>query len=222
MNAFGINDSGIVSTQAAYDNWSATYDRDRNFTRDLDQVATHTTLAGLRFDSIVEIGCGTGKNTVLLASVAEKVHALDFSAGMLAKARAKLLSDNVTFTVADLALPWPCAAESADLVVCNLVLEHMSDLQFVFAETARVLVAGGRFFVCELHPFRQYQGVQARFHDGHATTEIQAFVHHLSDFTAAAAASGLALERLQEWWHEEDQGRPPRLVSFMFRKPINS
>jgi ubiquinone/menaquinone biosynthesis C-methylase UbiE len=211
-----------VNTRTAYDNWSETYDRDRNLTRDLDHTVTQAAFANLRFSSVLEIGCGTGKNTALLASVAAKVHALDFSDGMLAQAKTKVLSDNVTFTVADLTRPWPCAAQSADLVVCNLVLEHIGDLSFVFAEAARVLVADGKFFVCELHPFRQYQGAQARFQTNQAMTEIPAFVHHLSDFTTAADANGLVLERFREWWHEEDQDKPPRLASFMFRKPIET
>ena len=211
-----------MNTRTAYDSWSETYDRDRNLTRDLDHEVTRATLASFRFSSVLEIGCGTGKNTALLASIAAKVHALDFSDGMLAQAKTKVSADNVTFTVADLTRPWPCAARSADLIVCNLVLEHIGDLSFVFAEAARVLVVDGKFFVCELHPFRQYQGSQARFQHDQTTAKIPAFVHHLSDFTNAAEANGLVLERFQEWWHEEDQDKPPRLASFMFRKSILS
>jgi malonyl-CoA O-methyltransferase len=70
-----------------------------------------------------------------------------------------------------------------------------------------------------LHPFRQYQGTKANFQREQQTTVIEAFVHHLSDFTSAAADNGLSLVSMKEWWHEEDQDKPPRLVSFMFMKP---
>jgi len=63
----------------------------------------------------------------------------------------------VNFTVADIRAPWPCEDEAADLVVCNLVLEHVENLNFVFSESARVLDRAGKFFICE-HPFRQYLG----------------------------------------------------------------
>src|SRR6266404_2091378 len=211
-----------MNIQQAYTDWSATYDQDRNLTRDLDTIVTRETLANLRSSSILELGCGTGKNTALLAQIGEHVAAVDFSAGMIEKAREKLSFDNVTFIVADISQPWRFEDQSFDLVVCNLVLEHVSDLSFVFAQAFRVLRPGGQFFVSELHPFRQYQGTQARFQRNHETTQIPAFVHHVSDFIGAGEANKLALSGMKEWWHPEDQNKPPRLVSFMFRKMMNN
>jgi hypothetical protein len=80
------------------------------------------------------------------------------------------------------------------------------------------LKPGGRFFICELHPVRQYQGAKAKFRAGRETTEIDAFVHHISDFISAGMQSGFALNSFDEWWHQEDQNEVPRLVSFMFGK----
>ena len=205
-----------MRVEEAYNQWSATYDTDENRTRDLDQVVTRQTLEGMRCESILEIGCGTGKNTLLLAEIGERVRALDISEGMLKRAKAKLDLDNVIFSVADITRQWPCADESINLVVCNLVLEHIEDLPSIFSETRRCLVDGGRFFICELHPFRQYQGTQARFQKDQSTIEIEAFVHHISDFLAAADKHELKLKKLREWWHADDQGKPPRLASFLF------
>ena len=213
-------DSKVVrmKVQDAYTDWAATYDEDRNRTRDLDQQVTRSTLDGRRFASIVEIGCGTGKNTALLAQLGDRVRALDFSAGMLQRARQKVQAANVAFIEADLTQPWPVEDGSASLVVCNLVLEHIEDLHPIFAQAARVLVTNGLFFVCELHPFRQYQGTVANFQRAGGAVEIDAYVHHISDFLAAATASGFRLEQLGEWWHEEDGGKPPRLVSLLFAR----
>lgn len=204
--------------QAAYTQWAATYDTDRNLTRDLDQAITRAVLGGRRYGAILEIGCGTGKNTGLLAQVGERVQALDFSAGMLAQAGAKGFGPTVTFAVADLTQPWPCADASVDLVVCNLVLEHIADLAFVFAEAARVLLPAGQFFACELHPFKQYMGSKATFKRGEERIQPPAFVHHLTDFIDAAARAGFTLTSLREWWHDEDRQTPPRLVSFLFTR----
>lgn len=205
-----------MNIQQAYTDWSTTYDQDRNLTRDLDEAVTKETVANLRCTSILELGCGTGKNTALLAQIGQQITAIDFSPGMIRKAAEKVTRDNVTFIAADITQRWPVQDQSFDLVVGNLVLEHISDLSFIFAETFRVLRNGGRFFVSELHPFRQYQGTQARFERDQETTQIPAFVHHISDFIDAGTTNNLALSTIREWWHEEDQGKPPRLISFMF------
>ena len=207
-----------MSIQNAYNAWSEMYDTDQNLTRDLDQQITREALGSLHFNSILEIGCGTGKNTALLAQVGTRVHALDFSEGMIEKAREKVKTENVKFSVADLTQTWPCEDQSYDLVACNLVLEHIEDLSFIFSEAFRVLEEKGRFLINELHPFRQYEGKKARFDKGEEVTEIPAFVHHISDFVNAASRNGFALVKLNEWWHEKDEGKPPRIISFIFEK----
>ena len=204
--------------QDAYTRWSATYDTDRNGTRDLDRQVTEITLDDRICQNILELGCGTGKNTELLDRIGRKVLALDFSPGMLQQAKSKLKTDHVFFVRADLTKPWPAKTGLFELVVCNLVLEHVEDLDPVFYQASQSLTTGGEFFVSELHPFRQYQGTQANFRNEHETVEIDAFVHHLSDFTEAARKNGLSLKSMREWWHEEDLNKPPRLVSFLFEK----
>ena len=207
-----------MSIRRAYADWAATYDGDRNRTRDLDRTVTERALSQERPATVLELGCGTGKNTLLLSAVARRVLALDFSDGMLRQARGKVQSGSVLFAVADLTQPWPCPAGSANLLICNLVLEHIADLGPIFAEAARVLVPGGQFFVSELHPFRQYSGKQANFMRAGERVSIPPYVHHISDFTAAARSAGFALVELREWWHAEDQGAPPLVVTFMFGK----
>ncbi|MCC6604245.1 MAG: class I SAM-dependent methyltransferase [Anaerolineae bacterium] len=204
--------------QQAYDAWSETYDVDDNLTRDLDRTVMEQMLAGRPFPTILEVGCGTGKNTPLLAEIGEAVTAVDFSPGMIAQAKAKITAPNVTFQVADITQPWPTANAAFDLITFNLILEHIADLTFVLAEASRSLAAGGQLYISELHPFKQYQGSQARFVRDEVTTLIPAFIHHISDFLAAAASGGLTLTALNEWWHEADAGKAPRLVTFWFQK----
>jgi malonyl-CoA O-methyltransferase len=207
-----------MSIQNAYNEWSQSYDTDENRTRDLDQRIMQETLTGQQFRSILEIGCGTGKNTALLVDVGESVHALDFSQGMIEKAREKVKAENVHFSIADLTQMWPCEDDAYDLIVCNLVLEHVEDLSFIFSEAFRVLEGGGEMVINELHPFRQYEGTKARFKKEEGVSEIPAFVHHISDFTNTASENGLSLVWLNEYWHEQDEGKPPRIVSFLFEK----
>lgn len=210
-----------MDIQHAYDDWSASYDSNSNLTRDLDQQVVREALTGVRFQNILEIGCGTGKNTAFLAEIGWHIHALDFSAGMIEKARRKVRADNVRFEIADLTERWPCEDGKYHLVLCCLVLEHIEDLAHIFVEAACVLATGGNLLINELHPFRQYDGSKARFERDAVTVEVHAFVHHISDFTNTAASRGLKLVRLNEYWHAADVNKPPRIVSLYFEKRID-
>ena len=202
----------------AYSTWAASYDSDRNLTRDLDRDVTRELIGPGPIPVALEAGCGTGKNTRCLAQVAGKVYALDFSAGMLDVARRNVPDENVHFRQADLTGRWPCPSSHASLVSFNLVLEHIENMGDALQEAARVLLPGGRLFISELHPFRQYQSSQARFLDADGgEVRIPAFTHHISDYLGAARASGFELVRFDEWWHPDDQpGGAPRLATFVF------
>jgi len=206
-----------MNIQDAYNEWSHTYDSDPNVTRDLDRMAIERVFGKSFFETIIEAGCGTGKNTELLSRIGKRVHAWDFSTGMITRAKEKVgLFPNVNFAVADITKPWPCMEGEATLVTCNLVLEHVPDLSPVFSEAARALNQDGLFFISELHPYRQYDGVVANYRKAEQTTRISAFVHHITDFLETAEKSGFKLKKLEEWWHEKDAGKLPRLVSFLF------
>jgi ubiquinone/menaquinone biosynthesis C-methylase UbiE len=207
-----------MDIQNAYNEWSGSYDFDENLTRDLDQQVTRNLLGNLHLDSILEIGCGTGKNTVFLAQIGTAVHAVDFSQGMIEKAKEKVQAENVQFSIMDITQPWDFEDGLFDLIVCNLVLEHIEDLSLVFAEAARTLRPKGRFFINELHPFRQYDGKKARFYRNEQKIEVDAFIHNISDFLNAGTDNDLTLVNLSEYWHEADQNKLPRIVSLLFER----
>jgi hypothetical protein len=48
--------------------------------------------------------------------------------------------------------------------------------------------------------------------------EIQAYTHHISDFIQAGSDNGLGLLEFRELWPGQDEGKPPRLASFLFGK----
>ena len=203
----------------AYDRWAAQYDDDANATRDLDALVVRRAPLRLAGADVVELGCGTGKNTQWLARESRRVHALDVSEGMLARARVRIGAANVSFVTHDIGVPWPLPDRSADVVVGNLVLEHVRDLAPVYAQARRVLREHGQLFLCELHPFRQLRGGQAHFTDA-ATGQvvyIEAFVHSTSEYLNAALAEGFMLRGLGEWMDADAiDVAAPRLLSMLF------
>lgn len=208
-----------MSISKAYDSWAEQYDTNANKTRDLDQVATKKILSKYAFEKVLELGCGTGKNTVWLLEQGAKVTAVDFSEGMLAKAREKIQSSKVQFLQADITQDWPSEIPLVDLATCSLILEHISNLDFVFQQAYAKLQSGGHFFICELHPFKQYIGSKARYETEEGVHELEVFVHHISAFLQAAQNQGFVLVELEEWFDEEGQEpMPPRLLSLVFQK----
>ena len=209
---------------AAYDRWAGSYDAQRNLTRDLDAGVVRAAPLGVEGADVLELGCGTGKNTVWLAERARTVLGLDLSAGMLARARQRLTDADarrVQLVRHDVREPWPLPDAAVDVVVGTLVLEHVEALAPVYAEAARVLRPGGRLLLCELHPERQRRGGQAHFTDAATgdTVHVPAHRHTVGEYVNGGLAAGLALRHLGEWLEDgAAQDAPPRLLSVLFGK----
>lgn len=207
-----------MSTQKLYDQWSATYDSVENKTRDLEKLACESVLSRILFRRVLELGGGTGKNTSWLADRAEYVLSVDFSEEMQTVAKAKVRNDNVDFRLADIRKSWDLGAFEPDLVTCSLILEHVQDLSTVFDQAAVALPPRGHFYICELHPFKQYEGSKARFETDDGVQVTECFQHHVTDYTNAAMANGFALKSIDEWFDSDDRTTTPRLISFVFER----
>jgi ubiquinone/menaquinone biosynthesis C-methylase UbiE len=143
----------------AYDHWALTYDSDTNPTRDLDAALVRD-IDWSALD-VVEIGCGTGKNSAWIAPRCRSLIGLDLSPAMLEHAIRTV--PEAHFVEADLTQPWHLGEATADAVVADLVLEHIADLRHFYAESYRVLRPGGHLRIAELHPCRQLLGGRAHF-----------------------------------------------------------
>ncbi len=207
-----------MDVKQAYNSWSGQYDSNNNKTRDLEAIALRAMLSEINFTSCLEIGCGTGKNTEWLLTKANTITAVDLSENMLAKAREKIKSDKVQFIQADMLQPWAFASQQYDLISFSLVLEHIEDLNAIFAKAATVLNSGGYIYVGELHPFKQYTGTKARFETSEGLQIVDCFDHHVSDFALAAKQFGFVVESIIEYFDDDDRKSIPRILALLFRK----
>ncbi len=210
-----------MNVQKAYDSWSAQYDTNINKTRDLEALALRETLAGIVFESCLEIGCGTGKNTAWLLTKANTITAVDLSAEMMAKAKEKINSEKVNFIQADILQDWDFANTKYDLTTFSLVLEHIENLEPVFEKVSKLISENGYVYIGELHPFKQYAGSKARFITAEGEQVVSCFNHHLSDFTQAAKKYGFTIMHINEYFDEGDRNTIPRILSILF-KAVNS
>ena len=190
----------VVPTKDGYDRWSDVYDGDGNPLVLLEEPHVARLLGDVRGLSVLDVGCGTGRHAVRLVAQGARVTGVDFSAGMLRKARHKPEAEKVTFVEHNITEPLPFAAASFDRVISCLVLDHIPDLKLFFAELRRVCRPPGFVVTSVMHPAMELKGVQARFQDVQSGLEVRpaSFSHQISDYVMGALNGGLQLVELSE------------------------
>ena len=59
-----------MNIKKAYNDWAAQYDTNSNKTRELDKKVTKRVLSNYNFETVLELSCGSAKNTVWLLTKA--------------------------------------------------------------------------------------------------------------------------------------------------------
>jgi len=142
--------------------------------------------AGRRLGRLVDLGCGTGKQTLMLAPLADEVVAVDISASSLQQAETRCRQAgvrNVRFLEESI-VSLPIEAASVDGIFSyGDVISHVHDAyREVFREAARILRPGG-FLAFEI--------------DG--KWELDMLLHNPEERARARAARGVGHLRV---WHD--------------------
>ena len=93
----------------------------------------------------LDLGCGIGFFTSIMAEKSAQVFALDIDKSSLAKARSLCKKQNIEFISAG-AEKIPLPDDSIDFLVCSETLEHVDDLEKTLKEIKRVCKNGSKFF----------------------------------------------------------------------------
>jgi SAM-dependent methyltransferase len=89
---------------------------------------------------ILDVGCGSGSNSLALAAKGHKVRGVDISEEGIARYRSHGFEGHVTDL--ESGIDYPDA--TFDLAFCSEVIEHMTSPEILAAEMFRVLKPGGR------------------------------------------------------------------------------
>ncbi len=114
---------------------------------------------------VLDLGCGSGLLSIVLAGKGCAVTGVDFSADMLEQARANTAAHgvgaNATFVQADVH-ELPFEDGSFDLVVTRNVTWVLQDVTRVYAHALRVLVPGGMFVNIDANYGRTFREAEER------------------------------------------------------------
>ena len=148
-------------------------------------------LGEARGKAVLELGCGSGENSHLLAHRGARVWAMDISESLTGLARSRAaanrVSDDVTCFVAS-AYDIPLPDESVDVVFGIAILHHL-DLDLAAREVRRVLKEGGRAIFQE--PVRNSKFVRyVRGFIPYHAPDVSPFERPLTDQELRTFASG--------------------------------
>lgn len=206
MNAADEPRPEIVPTREGYDRWAEIYDDEQNPLVVLEERFFPPLLGDVRGLDVVDIGAGTGRGTIPLVRGGARVTAVDFSDGMIARAKRRPEWGDVRFIEHDLHRPLPFADASFDRVVSRLVLDHIQRPGGLIGELGRVCRPDGFVLLSIMHPAMMLRGVQARFRDPESGAKIapRSAANEIADYVNGALAAGLRIDHFSEHRFDEE------------------
>lgn len=102
------------------------------------------------FNTVLDIGCGTGSLSVLIAGLGFEVTGIDLSPEMIAKAKTKAVRANqsITFHIIEASHP-DFASQQFDVIVCRHLLWALPDPSQALLNWSNSLVSKGRILLIE-------------------------------------------------------------------------
>jgi len=184
-----------VTTLAARDGyrlWAPSYDAETAVSH-LEDVLVRGLGIATRGVRLLDVGCGTARR--VRETDAALAVGVDVTPEMLVRAR--VLGAGCIAAADGCALPF--ARGAFDVVWCRLMIGHVSDVEPVLAELARVCRRGGAVVVTDIAAAAAAAGHRRTFRDaGGVTRELEHFVHAHELVDAFAHACGLDLEMRRE------------------------
>lgn len=208
----------VLPTKEGYDLWSEIYDDEDNPLIALETTEFGRLLGDVHGLTIADIGCGTGRHALAMAAEGARVIAVDFSEGMLSKARAKSEATAVHFVKHDFSMALPFKPKLFDRVTCCLVLDHIVNLDGLFFEMARICRNNGFVLISVMHPAIMLRGVQAQFIDPTTGQKIRpaSAPNQISDYVMAATRAGFSFDHMSEHAIDEElAARSPRAQKYL-------
>lgn len=124
------------------------------FRDEMNNPAMFDLLGDIRKKKILDLGCGEGYNSRIMAGKGAKVTGVDFSKKMirLALQEEKKERHGITYYILDATRLHTFEDSTFDIVTCFMALQDIENYQRAIKETWRVLKKHGRFLFAIPHP----------------------------------------------------------------------
>jgi ubiquinone/menaquinone biosynthesis C-methylase UbiE len=189
-----------VSLQEGYKRWAAQYDQEDNALIVVEEQLAMPLLATIPATSILDLGTGTGRYAIRLATQGANVVALDQSEAMLSVAQqtADRAGVQVQFLRHDLEIGIPLELNGFDLVIAALVLCHMENLNRIAKEAYRAIRPGGHLLVTDFHPAVIAAGWRTQFTNTDGTYLLPTARRTSSHYLTALRDAGFSIQTVRE------------------------
>jgi ubiquinone/menaquinone biosynthesis C-methylase UbiE len=189
-----------VSLQEGYRRWAAQYDQEDNALIVVEEQLAIPLLATIQATSILDLGTGTGRYAIRLATAGANVVALDHSEAMLSVAQqaADRAGVRIQFLRHDLRMGIPLELNSFDLAIAALVLCHMESLDHVAEEAYRLLRPGGYLLITDFHPAVIAAGWRTQFTDSDGTYLLPTVSRTGNHYLTALRDAGFSIQTVRE------------------------
>ena len=135
--------------------WSSFVREGKDYYRDdLNNPAAFKMMGNVKGKRVLDLACGEGYNTRILAVKGAEVVGVDFSESMIQLARQKEAEEKlgIVYFVSDAADLKVLSSNHFDLVTCFMSLQDIEHYEEAISEVARVLKENGRFIFSIPHP----------------------------------------------------------------------
>lgn len=176
----------------------------------LERPSTISLLGDVKGKNVIDMGCGSGIYAEwLIANDVANLICVDLSPEMINIVKSEY-GDRLRAYVQDLSKGLPNeASNSADIIVCPLVLHYIEDLSVVFNDVYRVLKPGGYIVFSTHHPFADFEcTTSGNYFERERVTEdwntvgepveVSFYRRSLTEISDAVTHSGLVISRISE------------------------
>jgi SAM-dependent methyltransferase len=187
-----------VDVRSGYDEWASTYENTVEDEMDIALLRQLVTPQWSEVGAAADLGCGTGRTGAWLQSQGvENIDGVDIAPEML-----RLAAEKAVFRRLDVSdvTSTPLDSDAYDLVIACLIDEHLSELEPLYREAARLASEDGLLILVGYHPyFIMAAGMPTHYNSRSGEPlAIETHLHLMGDHVTAAASNGWQLREMRE------------------------